>query len=301
MSNDEENEDPLSPPYQAEALSKEVVTNRAASKAYEAARLTQASKVLEEHCKCYKGVVEELSLVHARVVEQLNFSLDERTRWSAIWIMSGRSLALANAYLNLVATGFGAESIPVARAMHEGLQLLDAFTAGGYGFDKEVPDEIRVPEEKRLKKCNRLLEKWLADKGMEYVKPSEAREAIHRSEEVLRAIAKFTGADPIPEGAKKQAAHIYDLMSRMSHNRRGGLGDSYSPTLREFSYGPHSSTSNWITQVSYSGTLIESLLYSMRMMFDLFVEEGWGEEARHLQDRIDRVRAEFPLLREGEL
>src|SRR5207245_1651314 len=93
------------------------------------------------------------------VADQSDLDLAADTRQVAVWLMSGRLIALGRAAIALLRAGYGAEVAPTLRVMHETSRVLHAVT------DRGEAD---------------LLERWLADDDQRHVRPKHARKALDR-------------------------------------------------------------------------------------------------------------------------
>ena len=88
---------------------------------------------------------------HAGAVSQAAADLNADERPNAIWKLSGQSLALTRAYVDLLKDGYTAQTWPTMRAIHEANRLLGAVAD---------PDE------------DGIVRRWLADQE---IKQAEAR------------------------------------------------------------------------------------------------------------------------------
>src|SRR4051794_27294795 len=90
-------------------LSVEVVNNRLAAQA-EARRLQGILEPrIDGHVLVYQGAVDSLIEAHQRIAETMDFGMQGRTRWTAVWELAGRTLALCNCMLVQIRGGFASE------------------------------------------------------------------------------------------------------------------------------------------------------------------------------------------------
>ena len=59
----------------------------------------------------------------------VTFDFGAKTRWMALWELTGRCLALANLFLAELRLGFTAEIVGTIRVLDEGMRLLHAVVA----------------------------------------------------------------------------------------------------------------------------------------------------------------------------
>jgi hypothetical protein len=173
---------------------------------------------IQAHITALTSEVERVIEMHRRVADLTDLELDAETRWSAIWLLSGRCLAICRVVLHDHRGGFASEAVGTLRSLWEAAMLLTALASSS-------EDD--------------LLRRWLADE--EWVRPSEAREAVVRKEARAHENMKAEGLEPPDESVKEAGRDIYDLLSRAAHHRRGGFPESRQTDLRVFAYGPHPS------------------------------------------------------------
>ena len=165
-------------------------------------------------------VAQELEELHRRYADGTDLELTGYSRAAALWLLSGRQLALLRALLVQVEAGICVEAVITGRAIHEASRLLHAFC---------VPD------------ADDLVRVWLDDEGRhDYVKQRPARDAEERYETVLAEAMEAAGLPRIPSSAGPIDT-LYDVMSRVAHNRRSSCLESASEVTRVFAYGRHPS------------------------------------------------------------
>ena len=82
------------------------------------------------HLLVFQDVIDRLVHAHREVVEQSDIEIDADTRWSAIWEISGRCLALASLFIAELRLGYTAETAGTIRVIDEAVHLLHAVADG---------------------------------------------------------------------------------------------------------------------------------------------------------------------------
>jgi len=182
-----------------------------------------------------RTIIEELIAAHRRIGDTMDFGIEDDTRWTAVWEMSGRCLGLCNALLIQLREGFASEMVPTLRAIHEAGQLLTVLAGPG--------------EEK-------LLRTWLEDNT--YISASKARAAEARIAKPALELLKKEGITSVGDQAAL-GQKGYDLLSKPAQNMRIGFAESIARGPRQFSYGPHPSPIQRAIHVGFGSQLIEEV------------------------------------------
>ncbi len=227
------------------------------------------------HLTTLSMVLDTLAAHHQAVADQFDFDLMGNTRYAAAWQLAGRSIGLGQAVVALLRARFCAETLVLARALHECTRLLDALG------DPEDGDE--------------LLRRWLEDDDKRYVRPWEAREAERRAAERLRIKMETAGATPI-KGTVDLSRDLYHHLSWFGHNRRRAVQDFVSEPQRTMIRGPHPDTRVVAVYIAWGGQVIEEVLLSVGESLARF----WGtrylrDHQIPLQQAIKAVRHDSPL------
>lgn len=167
-----------------------------------------------------RHALDQLQAWHRGLADSTDLRLVEYSRSSAIWLLAGRMLGLAEAMWVQINAGICNEVMVTGRAIHEAARVLPI---------------LRDLEEEEL------LHTWLQDEGKyRYVKPKQARDAQGRYEEKLGEAMSQKGLPAIP-GTSEATEEMYDKLSRSAHNRRSACLDSVGESVRMMAYGHHPS------------------------------------------------------------
>jgi hypothetical protein len=255
-------------------LPDEVVRLREDAEEVDKRRLEVLHPRIDGHLHTYETITETLAKEHQRIAEAMDFGLGAETRWTAVWEMSGRCIALCNCAIAQLRAGFGAEVVPTLRAIHEAGQLLSVLAG---------PDEWDV------------LKKWLTDG---YISAAKARAAEDRINKPVIAELKKLGIElhgnPEPKDLGKQ---IYDVLSKPAHNMRIALRESLSVPLRRYSYGPHPDPTFRAVNVEYTGQLLEEITMRVGGALGIrFLGKEWYDgTVKPLVAALEAIRREMPL------
>lgn len=286
----------LNMPVRAQPLSNSVVAARDTADRQHKATAATVGPRIEAHLKAGRIAIETLRAAHQHIGDHTDLDLVGDTRQAAVWIVAGRCLGLSNALMDLLGSGYGAEAMPTARALHEATRLLDAFTDDG---------------------DDSLLTRWLADEDQQWVRPKETRQAREDMVGRLRAtmaeslqeaeaaddverVAQLTTAiaemDATPKGHLwRMSRSIYDV-SRIGHTRRAGTRDSVSAPLRQMVTGPHPDPLIRGEYVEWSSALVEEVMLSVGDALGRFFGPSYFKESvRPIISALQAVRAAHPL------
>ncbi|MFY9487211.1 MAG: hypothetical protein WAP35_00745 [Solirubrobacterales bacterium] len=226
------------------------------------------------HLSARRSVLEFLEREHQRIADGTDLDLVAATRPAAAWQMAGRCVGIARLILDAVELGYCSELMHLARALHEADRLLNSF---------EDPEE------------DALLRKWLADVGADWVRPTEARNAMERTEQRLAAAAREAGG-PELRTTKQLSIDLYDLHSQAAHHRRRWVEDAVFPDERTMMRGR---TQAWIrravTARAMTGVVDESILCVGNALRH-FHERGWFvAQVAPLIDGFEALDTSHPL------
>jgi hypothetical protein len=185
---------------------------------------------------CQLGL-DALVELHREIVETTDIDLEAETRWVAIWEMCGRCIALANALLDQLRSGYATETTGTARVLHEAIDLALAVAEGPEELVRRWLRGKQISPKRASAEAHRFYERLTAGIA-EQGQPLEEHPTYKRN---LPEMAKL--GIPIDQGAagaiRYTSARAYGALSSGVHNRRAGVRASASPELRQFSYGPH--------------------------------------------------------------
>jgi hypothetical protein len=250
-----------------------VVAGRAEYDAWAAETFSTAAAPVEAHLLALEELVDRIEHDHAQLPDRADFDLDADTRWTATWLMAGRSISLACSLLVLLRAGNGAGALPVARAMHESNRLLDAFTDG---------------EE------TALLARWLANESIE---PREIRAAVGRMLERERLQLEELGVDLSHEiDPTQHATEIYRLLSKPAHSQRSGLIEYFSAGLRRFAYRRAPDGAQLASLIAvYEQMLVETAIVVGKYLSYMYPDDYFARRIKPLTEHVGAVGEAFPL------
>jgi hypothetical protein len=229
---------------------------------------------IDVHIAAYSVAVDEVIAAHRVIAEETDIAIRANTRWSAIWELSGRCLAVCRVVLHDLRGGFTSEAVGSLRALYEASVLLGAVAFHG--------DEDAV-------------RRWLED-DVSWVRPQHARSVMQQKEELAHERMRAQGIEPEGQGLTELGGEIYDLLSRPAHHRRGGFPETTAPELREFVYGPHPNAEVRARHVSYAGELIETaLIVVIDSLGDILGRDYAHDALPRMQQGLEAVRNRFPL------
>jgi hypothetical protein len=261
--------DDLHPGVTARELPPDVAELREAKAAEEKGMDDHWEPRIQAHIAALAAEVEAIIQMHRNVADLTDLDLDANTRWSAIWLLSGRCLAICRVVLHDLRGGFTSEAVGTLRSLWEASMLL-------------TEDE--------------LLGRWLADEDKGWVRPKEARDAVVRKEARAWQRMKEEGVETPEASVEEVGREIYDQLSRPAHHRRFGFPESRQVDLRVFSYGPHPSAEVRARHVNYANKLIEVALVHVIGGLNQILGGGYTEDAlAPMMERLERVRDEYPL------
>lgn len=267
------------PPLAARELPAKVVAARAAKNSPAAEEVQRIGASLDTHLTTFTFVLDTLEADHQVVADQLDFELDGDTRYAAVWQLAGRCIGLGRAVVVLLRASFCAETLVVARTLHECTRLLEAL--------EDVEDG------------DALLVRWLADNDRAYVRPAEARLAERRAEKRHREDMIAGGLHPSGTSDKSSAdlsADLYDHLSWFGHNRRKATRGFVDVARHTMVRGPHRDPVVVASYVAYGGQAIEEMLLSVGYALSRFIGLNYlADRVFPLQDALRRARRDAPL------
>lgn len=260
----------------ARELPAAVADARLAAAADDAANDKIAKPRIDAVLAACKLVAQDLEELHARYADMTDLDLTGYSRASAIWLLSGRVLGLLRALLVQVEAGICNEAVVTGRAIHEAARVLFAFS---------VPD------------ADGLVRVWLDDAGRHgYVKQPAARDAEERYEEELADAMRAAGMTP-SASVREKTEQLYDLMSRVAHNRRSSCVDAVWAPGRKMAYGYNPSAIRRAGYAEWAATMTSEITNAvgdaLRALYSQ--ERFFTERIAPLLKSIEAVRAASPL------
>jgi hypothetical protein len=262
-------------PLSGQSLPPEVVSAREA-----AARDDQANEQIvqvragAQRTVC-RGALDQLEEWHAALAEQTDFDFLAFSRSSAIWLLAGRMLGLAESLWVLVDAGICNEAMVVGRSIHEAARVL--------------PSLCDIDEEE-------LVRVWLEDDGKyRYVKPKHARDAQSRYEQKLAEAMEAEGLKRLRDSTPL-LEEMYDRLSRSAHNRRSACVDSVVESSRSMVYGRHPSAIRRGAYVEWAASVTVEVVLAVGTGLETFYGRGFAvEKAAPYVEAIEAIRAAQPL------
>jgi hypothetical protein len=233
---------PIEVPIRMRELPVEVAQARLEAAADDAANEKVAQARIEAVLTACKLVAQDLEALHRSYADITDLDLIGYSRASAIWLLSGRTLGLLRALLVQIEAGICNEAGITGRAIHEASRVLFAFSVPDAG------DVVRL---------------WLDDEGRHgYVKQSTAREAEERFETALADSMERAGL-PRVASTKEMTEQLYDLMSRVAHNRRSSCVNSVWEPGRRMIYGWHPSAIRRAGNAAWAASMTAEVVNSV--------------------------------------
>jgi hypothetical protein len=267
---------PLDPPLAAHAASPEILAARERADAEDIEASARHAVLIAAHVTTLRMVLDTLEADHQAIADQRDFDLVGDTRYAATWQLAGRCIGLARGVVALVEARYCAETLALARTLHECSRLLDAVS------DREDGTE--------------LLQRWLDDERKGYVRPWEARAAEERADRRHRQVMLEAGAKPI-EPSAHLSGEMYDHLSWTSHNRRRAVQDFVDVELHRMVRGPHPDARVVAVYANWVGLLVEETLLSVGYALARFAGGASYLRDRQipLQHAIRAAREDSPL------
>ena len=270
------------PPYRPADLPSEVVDARQRSSAEEEARLEAIRPELDAAIKTARDALEWLDRAHALVADRSDISLSPNTgtRAQALWETSAAAIGLGHAFIDLVALGYHAQTIPTYRAIFELLGLIG------------VLGDVHEDE---------FLTEWL-DNGE--VRQREVRQAAKRESDRVREQLEAGGFSEAVADAEQLMKNLYGPLSDSSHGRRVSVRAYISETLRQAATRAHPSALERLVGVEGSLLLLEDLVQVVGDALGfLYGGTFFADYVRPLQEtvaaRMERLRTLRRLLEGG--
>lgn len=235
---------------------------------------TVKTRAAAQYTAC-RHALDQLQAWHRGLADQTDLKLVAYSRSSAIWLLSGRILGLAEAMWAQINAGICNEVMVTGRAIHEAARVLPVLR------DLEEEDLLHI---------------WLQDEGKyRYVRPKHARDAQARYEEKLGEAMAQKGIPPL-SGTTEMTEEMYDRLSRSGHNRRSSCLDSVWEPGRSMAYGFHPSPLRRATTVEWGCSMTVEVALAVGQGLEAFFGHGFAvKQVAPLIQGIYAVRAAEPL------
>lgn len=116
----------LEPQVQARELPDDVAELRRRVAADHEALDAIYQPLIDAHIAVYADAVEEVIYGHRNLADQTDLAIRVDTRWSAMWELGGRCLAISRVVLHDLRGGFTSDSVGTLRTLYEATILLGA-------------------------------------------------------------------------------------------------------------------------------------------------------------------------------
>lgn len=185
-----------------------------------------------------RDALDRLDRYHAGVADRtdLVLSFEPGSRQLALWESTAAAIGLSRAFVDLVALGYHAQTLPTYRAIHELLGVTST-------LDDENEDEF--------------LAGWLADNE---VKQWKVRAGATRHAARLREQMAAAGMEDLPCDLGDITKRLYGHRSDISHGRRSAVRTYVSEPLRSAATGPHPAVDQRFEQHEIGLALIEQVV-----------------------------------------
>lgn len=263
-------------PYKSASLPSDVVASRRRSAAYEEALGRAIAPELETAVGTARNALAELTRHHQRVVEVTDLDLhrDAGGQHLALWEAAAAALGLANAYVDLIALGYHAQTLPTYRALHEVLGVVSALNAA------EEPE---------------FLSSWLNN---DEVRPRDVRAIASRTAARLRVRIEGAGLQGPASDPADFMRQLYGPLSDSSHGRREAVRDYVSESLRLGLTGSHPAASIRIHFVELCLQLtLEVVLVAGLALWTLYGGSFYADRVGPIQAGLERATEALAILR----
>jgi hypothetical protein len=225
----------------------EVLTARTNAKSAAEQNARALEPRIAGHLRVQHEVIATLIEAHQDIIDQ-NDTLDptEKNQAAATWLLAGRCLSMSQSLTIMLEAGLTTDIAPVARTLHEAGAALRVIAEGG--------DQAFVT-------------RWLRDG---YFSPEKLERAEHELETRM-ATEMLKQGHPLPGRTTQLSKQIYGTWSKIAHNRRSGILESYSSQLRQMAYGPHQDPLLRAVWVGYGSQLLVEVVLTVGMALTKFL------------------------------
>jgi hypothetical protein len=227
---------------------------------------------VEGHLRVQEQAVNTLIEAHQDIIDVYD-ALDPQAKdqAAAAWLLAGRCLSLARSLTIMLRAGLTTDISPAARTPHEAGAALRVVAEGG---DRT------------------FLDKWLGDS---YFSAKKLETAEHELETRIAAEMLKQGVRP-PGRTTGFSKQIYGTWSKIAHNRRTGVLESYSPDLRQMAYGAHPDPLMRAVWVGYGTQLMVEVVVSVGMALAKFLGPAfWAAKVEPAVNGLNLALTRLPL------
>jgi hypothetical protein len=256
---------------QVQPVVETVMHARAGQRAADAKNAPLAESRIATHLAVAERVLDTLRDEHRRLVEETDFDPLQKTRQGAAWLLAGRCLSLGYSVVAALAAGLTTDMAPLARTLHEASGALRIMLD---------PDETA------------LHGKWLRDG---YLSAKDLVHAQKRMED--RSAVEMLKQGVAPPGRTDELDHqLYGHWSKIAHNRRSGILESYRSDLRDFAYGPHPDPLRRGVWTGYGTEVISELTVTVgAALAKMLGPSVWTGRIEPAIDALNRAKLQHPL------
>lgn len=227
---------------------------------------------VEGHLRVQAQVIQTLIDAHRNIIDRYDtLDPEDKNQAAAAWLLSGRCLSLARSLTIMLEAGLTTDISPAARTLHEAGVALRVVAEGG---DKA------------------FIQKWLGDS---YFSAKKLETTEHELETRIAAEMLKQGVRP-PGRTTALSTQIYRTWSKIAHNRRSGVLESYSPDLRQMAYGPHPDPLMGAVWVGYGTQLVVEVVVTVGMALAKFLgPDFWSAKVEPAINGLNLALTRLPL------
>jgi hypothetical protein len=249
----------------------EVVQARVRQRQIDAENEAPIRARVDAHLKTAETVLDVLRDQHQSLLEETDFAPLQKTRPGAAWLLAGRCLSLGYAVVSSLCAGLTTDVAPLVRTLHEASGALRIL------LDNHESD---------------LHRRWLKNG---YFKVKDLQQAQKRIEDRAAVEMLKQGIQP-PDRTDELDHDLYDQWSRIAHNRRSSILESYDSSLREFAYGAHTDPLRRGVWVGYGTQVVYEVTVTVGLALSKFNGlKVWAARVEPAISALDRVQRECPL------
>jgi hypothetical protein len=206
---------------------------------------------VDGHLRAQEQAVHTLIEAHQDILDDHDaLDPEAKSQAAAMWLLAGRCLSLARSLTIMLRAGLTTDISPTARTLHEAGAALRVVAEG----------EDRA-----------FIDRWLGDS---YFNAKKLETAEHEVETRLVVEMLKQGVRP-PGRTTGFSKQLYRTWSKITHNRRTGVLESYSPALRQMAYGAHPDPLMHAVWVGYGTQLIVEVVLTVGMALTKFLGPGF--------------------------
>jgi hypothetical protein len=266
--------DDFRPPIQDRPLPPVVADMREEAEALRRKTEEVVAPLIERWCDVCDDALEKLGVIHSIPLSTTDLDLGASTQWAAVWPLAMRALSLGRALVYLVRGGYGVESFPTVRSIHEANRLLIVFCRPG---------------------GEQLTKQWLEGRTPKPSTIAKAMERIGKSESERRV---SEGLDPIePDGGI--TAKLYRALSEAGHTSRESMDWSLSHSQRTAVIGPDPDYGVRAYHVELAAAVVWEIVFAVgHALYNGYGSEILDDLVHPLLDRLAGLDTSDPFPRD---